>query len=191
MSIGSAGLRNSFDRFREIWHVDFEFRIDVNQAPVPVSMFAKEHRTGVEIAMRRDQLLARKHAPFNVGPDSLLVAYSAVAELSCFQVLQWPQPRNVLCAYFETNASINGLEIDGLTDKRPSLLEACDLFDIPHMAKEHKAHVRELILSKTEYTEEDWQEIEPYIREDALRTIPLLEALAPSIDVPAALFRGR
>ena len=50
----------------------------------------------------------------------------------------------MLCTYFETSAAINGLDIDGLEKKRPSLLEACDLFGIPHMTKEHKAEMREL-----------------------------------------------
>jgi hypothetical protein len=121
MSCGYAGLPTSFDRFREVWHVDFEFRFSINHLPVPVGMFAKEHRTGAEISMRRNQLLVCSRAPFDTGPDALVVAYSAVAELTCFHVLQWPIPRNVLCAYVETSA-INGLDIVGLTEKRPKLL---------------------------------------------------------------------
>jgi hypothetical protein len=191
MSCDCAGLPTSFDRFREVWHVDFEFRFDVNHLPVPVARFAKEHRTGAEISMRRDQLLARSRAPFDTGPDALVVAYSAVAELSCFHVLQWPAPRNVLCAYVEASAAINGRDIVGLTEKRPELLEACDLFGIPHMAAEHKAHMVDLIINNAEYTEEQWRQIEGYNRDDVLLTIPLLEALAPAIDLPAALFRGR
>src|SRR5262249_4127553 len=154
-------------------------------------MFAKEHRTGAEISMRRSELLASTRAPFDTGPDVLMTSYSVVAELSCFRQLQWPQPRNALCTYFETSAAINGLEIDGLEMKRPSLLEACDLFDIPHMSKKHKAEMRDLILNHTDYTEEQWGKIEGYVCEDVLRNIPVLEALAPTIDLPPALFRGR
>src|SRR5262245_9490205 len=191
MSSDCGGLPTSFDRFREIWHVDFEFRQDENHCPVPVAMFAKEHRTGAEIAMHRNQLLASTRAPFDVGPDTLVIGCSVVAELSCFRVLRLPLPRHVLCSYFETSAAINGLDIVGLEKKRPSLLETCDLFGIPHMSKEHKAHVRDLILNNTEYTEEQWCEIEDYNRDDVLLDIPLLKALAPTIDMPAALFRGR
>ena len=137
--------RHSFDRFRAIWHVDFEFRQDDNHLPVPVAMFAKEHRTGAEIGpLRRDQLLKLRRAPFEIGPDVLMTSYSIVAELSCFKVLGWPMPRHLLCIYFETSAAINGLEIVGLEKKRPSLLEACDLFAIHHMPKNHKKHVRDL-----------------------------------------------
>jgi DNA polymerase-1 len=192
MSCNSAGLPNSFDRFRSIWHVDFEFRQDCNHLPVPVAMFAKEHRTGAEIGpLDRDQLLNLRRAPFDTGPDTLMVAYMIVAELSCFKVLGWPMPRPSLCAYIETSAAINGLNIVGLIEKRPKLLEACDLFDIPHMPESHKKHMRDLILNNETYTAEQWREIADYNRDDVLLTIPLLEAIAPTINVPAALFRAR
>jgi len=57
MPSNSVGLPNNFDRFREIWHVDFEFRQDANHCPVPVAMFAKEHRTGAEISMRASRAI--------------------------------------------------------------------------------------------------------------------------------------
>jgi DNA polymerase I len=192
MSSGCAGLPTSFDRYREIWDHDFEFRQDGNHRPVPVALFAKEHRTGTEITMRREQLLACTKAPFDVGPDTLVTSYSIVAELSCFRVLHWPLPRNLLCTYFETCAAINGLDIVGLTEKRPGLLGACDLFGIPHsMTTEHKDRMRDLILKNSNYTEAQWREIADYNREDVLYSMPLLEALAQTIDLPAALFRGR
>jgi hypothetical protein len=179
MSCGCAVLPSSFDQFREIWHVDFEFRTDDCHRPVPVAMFAKEHRSGAEIALRRDQLLALKRAPFGTGTDALMTAYAAVAEDTCFQVLGWPCPRWVLCTYFETSAAINGQEIVGLEMKRPSLIEACDLFGIPHphMSAEYKARMRDLILNNTSYTEEQWREIETYVRGDVLLEAKLFEAL--------------
>jgi len=191
MSCGCAALPTSFDRFQEIWHVDFEFRQDDNHQPVPVAMFAKERRTGTEVSMRRPQLLACTRAPFDTGHNTLVIGYSVIAELSCFRVLHWPAPRNVLCTYIETSAAINGLDIEGLTEKRPKLIEACNLFDIPHMSGQHKTEMRDLILSKTNYSEEEWCSIEDYNRDDVLLDIPLSTALAPTIDLPAALFRGR
>ena len=59
------------------------------------------------------------------------------------------------------------------------------------MPKDHKKHVRDLILNNESYSDEQWHEIADYNRDDVLLTIPLLEAIAPTIDVPAALFRGR
>src|SRR5262245_48908151 len=132
MCNGCVDLPNSFDRFSAIWHVDFEFRQDASHLPVPVSMFAKEHRTGTEISMRRDRLLACTKAPFDTGPNALIVGYAVTAELLCFAALGWPMPRHVLCTYFEAAAAVNGMEVVGLEKKRPSLLEVCDLFAIPH-----------------------------------------------------------
>src|SRR5262245_51283633 len=103
MSSNSVGLPNSFDRFGAIWHIDFEFRPDPNHYPMPVTLFAKERRTGVEISMRRPELLACTRPPFDTGSDALVVGYSIVAELSCFAMLRWPPPSNVLCTYVETS----------------------------------------------------------------------------------------
>lgn len=118
-------------------------------------------------------------------------SFSAVAELGFCTDLGLPPPRNVMCTYAETSALINGLEIDGLTEKRPSLLEACDLYGIPHMDAQRKAAMRDLILSKDDYTDEEWREIEDYNTDDVLTDIALFVAEAPMIDVPTALFRGR
>jgi hypothetical protein len=75
MSNNCAALPTSFDRFREIWDHDFEFRQDGNHRPVPVALFAKEHRAGTEITMRREQLLACSKAPVPHGRASLKVVY--------------------------------------------------------------------------------------------------------------------
>jgi hypothetical protein len=58
MSSSYAGLPSSFDCFRKIWDVDFEYRQDENHCPVPIAMFAKEHRTGAVHTLRRPELLA-------------------------------------------------------------------------------------------------------------------------------------
>jgi hypothetical protein len=98
-----------------------------------------------------------------------------------------------LCTYAETSTLINGLEIDGLTEKRPTLLEACDLFAIEHMDKERKDAARDLILQKSpsEYTLEEWARIEDYNAEDVETDIKLFVAEAAAIDLEAALFRGQ
>jgi hypothetical protein len=192
MSCNCAALPNSFEVYREVQHIDFEFRIDGNHRAVPVAMFAKERRSGRETQLRRDQLLTLKCAPFDVGPGALMVSYSIVAELSCFKALDWPMPRNALCTYFLASAQVNGLDIDGLRSKRPSLLESCSLFGVPHATDaEHKERTRRLILENETYTEEQWLKIEEYNREDVLLDIQLLSALAPAIDLPHAVFWAR
>jgi hypothetical protein len=175
----SAGFPTSWDRFLEIWQIDFEFRQNKNHLPVPVALFAREQRTGREIGpLDREQLLTMTQAPFPTGPDVLITSYSIVAELSCFLVLDWPIPRNLICSYFETAAAINGLDIEGFAERRPKLPEACELFDLEHSSLEHKQHMRDLILNNETYTPEQWLEIADYNREDVLDAARLLEVLA-------------
>jgi DNA polymerase I len=193
MCANSVDLPSKFDRFREVWGWDYEYRPDRNLRPVPVTMFAKEVRSGREVRMRVADLKSASRLPFGNEPDTLVESYSAVAELNCCVAADLPMPRNVLCTFAETSVLTNGLEIDGLTDRRPGLLEACDLYQIPHMAKARKDAARDLILGKdpANYTLEEWGLIEGYNEDDVLTDMALFKAEAPSIDLPAALFRGR
>jgi hypothetical protein len=59
------------------------------------------------------------------------------------------------------------------------------------MTAERKARVIDIILNHADYSEDQWRAISDYNRDDVLLNIPLLEALAPKIDLPVALFRGR
>ena len=176
MSSNCAALPISFDCFQAVWHADFEFRFDANHCPIPVSLFAKEHRTGAEIFLRRPELLARRRAPFDTGPGVLVTGYSLVAELSCFRVLDWPAPLHGLCTYIEVAAAINGADIVGMTERRPKLLEAANLFSIPHpeMSFERKDAIHAIILNHETYSEDDWRAIEELNRVDVLINIPLL-----------------
>jgi DNA polymerase-1 len=193
MSYNYVALPGSFDGFQAIWHIDFEFRFDANHCPIPVSLFAQEHRTGEAMFLRRRELLARRRAPFNTGPDVLVTGYSLVAELSCFQALGWPAPRHGLCTYIEAAAAINGADIVGLTERRPKLLEAASLFNIlhPEMSLERKDEIHAIILNQVNYSENDWRAIEDLNRVDVLINIPLLGTLAPIVDLPVALSRVR
>jgi hypothetical protein len=185
-------LPTKFDRFREVWGWDTEFLPDADHRPDLVTLFAKEIRSGRTVRVRLADLLAAGHLPFGNEPDTLVESYSAVAELACCLTAGVHVPRNVLCTYAETSMLINGLEIDGLEDKRPSLLEACELFGIAHMDKARKAAMRDLILSKhySEYTPENWAMVEDYNAEDVDTDIALFHKIAHVIDLPRALFRG-
>jgi hypothetical protein len=143
--------------------------------------------------LRLPELLAAGRLPFGNEPDTLVESYSAVAELSCCLTANVKMPLNVLCTYAEVSALINGLEIEGLNDKRPSLIETCELFGIVHMDKARKNEVRDLILKKhpTDYIPADWATVEDYNAEDVLKDIEVFEKIAAAIDLPRALFRGQ
>jgi hypothetical protein len=157
------------------------------------TLFAKEIRSGRTVRMRLADLLAAGKLPFGNEPDTLVESYSAVAELACCLTAGVRMPLNVLCTYAETIALINGQEIESLTEKRPSLLETCELLGIEHMGKDEKAAVRDLILSKdpADFTPEDWEVTENYNTKDVTTDIDVFDKIAATIDVPRALFRGQ
>ena len=81
--------------FRETWFVDFEYYGSPGDIPRVCCMAAKELNSGREIKLWRDALLALERAPFDTGPESLMVAYFASAEVGCFKALGWPLPENI------------------------------------------------------------------------------------------------
>jgi hypothetical protein len=173
-----------------IWHWDFEFRQDENHHSVPVCAYAYEHHTGAEISLWRDELLQLKRAPCGTGPHDLMVCYSATAELSCFLALGWRFPYRLVDLFIEVAAAVNGRS--DLPVSRPGLLAACSLYGLPAVSAEHKRKMRDAILNNTVYSPELRREIQLYNREDVIDgTVPLLNAMAPEIDLPRALYRGR
>jgi hypothetical protein len=109
MSAGSEASSTDWrQRFRTIWHVDFEFREDANHLPIPVCMYAREEHSGATISLWHDELLRLPRAPFDTGPDSVMVAFASNAELQCFLALGWPFPTYVLDPYVESIVAING-----------------------------------------------------------------------------------
>jgi DNA polymerase family A len=207
MSVGSEASSTDWrQRFRAIWHVDFEFREDPNHLPIPVCMYAREEHSGATISLWRDELLRLTRAPFDTGPDSVMVAFASNAELQCFLVLSWPFPTNVLDPYVENILAINGNTAiwppkdlrDGHEKHkkrkgRPGLLDALDIHGLPGTgrSKEEKDRIRRMILDNEEYTEVQRQEIQHYNKDDVYDTGDLLGALAPTIDIDRALFFGR
>jgi hypothetical protein len=155
-------------------------------------MYAYEQQTGTEIQLWENELRACRRPPFDISADSLFVAYAANAELSCFLALGWSFPKNVLDAYVETIAAINGNTAVWAQKKRPSLLEALELFGLAAgMDTQEKERMRRLILEHSDYTNEQQREIKDYNRQDVIETVQLLNVLAPAIDLPRALLRGR
>ena len=68
--------------FKEIWFVDFEFRAPDGQTPEPRCMVAKELKSKT---LKRLWLHGRRidEPPFDLGEDTLYVAYYGSAEVGC------------------------------------------------------------------------------------------------------------
>src|SRR6516225_4419548 len=96
------------DRFREVWCVDFEFSAPDGERPSINCMVAREYRSKRLIRLWRDELERLDEAPFDVGPNSLFIAYYASAELGCFLILGWRLPARVLDLFVEFRRFTNG-----------------------------------------------------------------------------------
>jgi hypothetical protein len=186
-------MTDGLARFRELWGWDAEFSQDENHRPAPVTLFAKEMRSGRTIRMQRRDLLLATRLPFGGEPDTAVESYAAVAELTTCLSAGIELPVHVICTFTETIAAVNGLDIPGIGEKRPSLLEACDLYGVPHMDADRKRAMRDLILAKGPdgFSDDELRQAEDYNQDDTLTDLALFEKLVPTMDVPRALHRGR
>src|SRR4029079_12626507 len=83
--------------FREVWVIDFEFYAGVGENPEPVCLVAWEMRSGRRLHLWRDEFGAAP--PYSIGPDALIVAYYASAEISCHLAPRWPGTQGGACAF--------------------------------------------------------------------------------------------
>jgi hypothetical protein len=91
-----------------------------------------EHTVSGGIAVRHG---AARTPPHDIGPDTLYVAYSAWAEMTCFQVLQWGFPTYIFdqhTAYLAATNVLQPMEEDDVVRKRESkgLAAACRAYGI-------------------------------------------------------------
>jgi DNA polymerase I len=174
--------------FREIWLLDFEFHGAPEKSWV-VCMVAREVHSGQVIRMWRDELVNLRKAPFDVGPDALVVAYYASAEIGCFLALGWPLPTNLLDLFTEHRCSTNGLNLTGA--KPNSIISALRYRGLPSIEAEEKSAIIKLITSKRAFSDAERRAILDYCESDVDALRALLPAMAPTIELRQALHRGR
>lgn len=173
--------------FREIWFTDFEFQALDGERPWPVCMVARELRSGRVIRLWRNDLLSLHQAPFDTGPESVLVAYFASAELGCFLELGWSLPANVLDLFVEHRVDTNGHRL--LTDN--SLLGALALRGLSRIEVAEKDSMRKLVCDQSDWSSEERMDILSYCESDVSALEALFKAVEGRIDWPRALYRGR
>jgi DNA polymerase I len=104
-------MPTNLNTFKEVWLVDFEFRALAGERPSPICMVARELQTGQTLRLWGDDLLAQRVAPYPLGPEALLVAYYASAELGCHLALNWPMPARILDLFAEFRCITSGLDV--------------------------------------------------------------------------------
>src|SRR5262245_12932904 len=119
------------ETFSTIVVLDFEYEVGAGALPKPLCMVAEvldEHLLPIRtLRLWRDQF--GPTPPFNLDPNTLFVAYSAWAEMTCFQVLDWKFPTFVFdqhTAYLAASNILLPHEPDAARKKlRKGLAHAC------------------------------------------------------------------
>jgi DNA polymerase I len=171
--------------FREIWLVDFEFGASPGERPVPVCVCALELRSGRLIRQWQDEM--GPTPPYSVGPGSLFIAYYASAELGCHLALGWQQPARILDLFAEFRNRTNGLS----TPSGAGLVGALTYFGLDSIDAVEKDEMRKLVLRGGPWSEAERAAILDYCESDVRSLARLFLVMAPQIDLPRALLRGR
>lgn len=130
--------------------------------------------------------------PFDIGEDTLLLAYFASAEMQCFRTLDWPMPANLVDLYAEFRCETNGAS----TPYGKGLVGALAQYGLAGHIPEDKDEMRQLILDGGPWADQDKLAIMDYCQRDVDALGPLLAAMLTrnswSMErLGQALLRGR
>jgi hypothetical protein len=132
--------------------------------------------------------------PFDVGADTLFVAYSAWAEMTCFKRLSWKFPTHIFdqhTAYLAASNILLPYTGDEERRKKPRkrLPDACRAYDIEGWEHIDKPTIAKAIADGTWRGRFSPQEIVDYCEEDVRKSTQLLRAqLRAGANVPLILF---
>jgi DNA polymerase I len=121
-----------------------------------------------------------KTPPFDIGPDTLFVAYSAWAEMTCFKVLGWEFPKYIFdqhTAYLAASNILPAYDPDEVRKKpRKRLSDACRAYDIEGWERIDKESIAERIGNGTWSQYYSPQDVIEYCAEDVRNEVRLLRA---------------
>jgi hypothetical protein len=182
--------------FRQTVVIDFEYEIEAGNLPNVLCMvayvldeFLRHVRT---IRLWRGEFGSTP--PFDIGPDSLFVAYSAWADMTCFKRLSWKFPTHIFdqhTAYLAASNILLPYTGDEERRKKPRkrLPDACRAYDIEGWEHIDKPTIAKAIADGTWRGRFSPQEIVDYCEEDVRKSTQLLRAqLHAGANVPLILF---
>ncbi len=174
-------------RFRQVWLVDFEFCAPPGERQLPICMVAREFHSGRIMRFFGTDLTDLRAPPYDVGPDTLFVAYYASAELHCHLALGWPLPVNTLDLFTVFRNLFNGVQpVAGF-----GLLGALAQFGLSTVGAAEKEEMRQLAMRGGPYTPNEQVALLDYCQTDVDALHLLLPVLCDGLDLPRSLLRGR
>lgn len=175
--------------YREIWVCDFEFGGEPGERPAIRCMVAREVRSGRTIRLFAGEF--GPFPPFDISEHALFVAFYASAELGCFRVLGWPDPKRILDLFVERKLLLNVLRRKGEKPPYPSLISTLADYGLNSIATGEKDEMRALAMRGPPYTDQERAALLDYCESDVDALARLLPAMEPKIELPHALIRGR
>ena len=173
-------------KFEAIWCVDFEFSAPPGGRPRPICLVARELGSGRTIRLFGSDLTDLRTPPYEIGPNSLFVAYYASAEMACHLALGWDLPEYVLDLYAEFRCLTNGTA----TVCGSGLLGALAHFGLPATAVDEKERMRQLAMRGGVYSDDERQALLAYCETDVDALAQLLPHFTGRLN-EHALLRGR
>jgi DNA polymerase I len=182
----------SLDYFDEIVSVDTEFHSE-NDGNPPRSICVVTHEWRAQRATRY-WAWRRQPPPCPAvlrSPKTLLVAYTAGAELTLFQTMGWGLSR-LTPWVLDLNVEMRN-RTNGLTEKPfISLHESAKRLNIPYLEKDYKDLMRDICM-RGDHDEimRHRREILRYCDDDVAVLRRIADRLLPAVSLPHALFRGQ
>ena len=170
------------ENFGSVVICDFEYEIASGDLPVVLCMVAyvlDENLRHVR-TIRRWRGEFGPMPPFDIGPDTLFVAYSAWAEMTCFKGLGWPFPVHIYdqhTAYLAASNILLPYNPDEARKKpRKRLSDACRAYGIEGWERIDKETISKAIGDGTWHQHFSPQEVVDYCEEDVRMSARLLRA---------------
>ncbi len=180
--------------YERIHFIDFEYEDGgvAGNNPRVVCLVVRDSKAGSVKRYWRDELNKMSAAPFDIGSETLLVAYFAPAEMQCFLMLGWPRPENFLDLFAEFRRLTNGQHLA----YGKGLVGALRYFGLDSFVPAQKDEMRQLILSGGPWSEAQQAAILDYCQSDVDALEPLLATMLAhepwTFDLLGqALMRGR
>jgi DNA polymerase I len=167
--------------FGRIIVCDFEYEVADGELPNPLCMVAHEldeHLQHVRtIKLWRGEFGSAP--PFDIGPDTLFVAYSAWAEMTCFMALGWEFPTHIFDQHTAYLAASNILLPHNPDDTRKKqkkrLPDACRAYRIEGWGNIDKDTIAKDI-GEGRWRDRGHEAVFTYCEEDVKKSVQLLRA---------------
>jgi hypothetical protein len=180
-------MTSPLDQFKGVWLGDFEFTQRPGELPIPICFVTKEVRTGHTLRLWEDELRTAHRPPFPTGPESLFISFYSSAEVACFLELGWTTPECIVDLFAEFRCLTNGRDVPCGN----GLLGALLYFGLDAMDAVEKDSLQELAQRGAPFTPVEKATLLDYCESDVRALDKLLTCMAPQIDLPRAILRGR